>query len=214
MKFLSNSLLVLLVFTLVIFTACGPQEEDPANQQTTEVVEEELHQPITLQLIALVDNNPEIGEMLEASIAKAKEVNPDTIMNPVQNLDDYYSYIDRVSRSLPQNMLECSTELSMREQMLQGICYFYFLVSQPLDDLEGMGHFSNSLQYYEPFASWLRDFAVVQGQYMDTEDSWNQETFEEIFADTDFGLQEDWYEDSPTGTPSTDSFAGTSPLQM
>ncbi len=196
MKFLSNSLLVLLVFTLVIFTACGPQEEDPANQQTTEVVEEELHQPITLQLIALVDNNPEIGEMLEASIAKAKEVNPDTIMNPVQNLDDYYSYIDRVSRSLPQNMLECSTELSMREQMLQGICYFYFLVSQPLDDLEGMGHFSNSLQYYEPFASWLRDFAVVQGQYMDTEDSWNQETFEEIFADTDFGLQEDWYEDS------------------
>jgi len=95
----------------------------------------------------------------------------------------------------------------MREQMLQGICYFYFLVSQPLDDLEGMGHFSNSLQYYEPFASWLRDFAVVQGQYMDTEDSWNQETYDEIFADTDFGLQEDWYEDSPTGTPSTDSFA-------
>jgi len=86
---------MLLVFTLGIFTACGPQEEDPANQQTTEVVEEESHQPITLQLIALVDNNPEIREMLEASIAKAKEVNPDTIMNPVQNLDDYYSYIDR-----------------------------------------------------------------------------------------------------------------------
>ncbi len=196
MKFSSKCLLVLLTFILVLFTACGQQEEVPANQQTTEVGEEELHQPITLQLIALIDNNPEIGEMLEASIAKALEVNPDTIMNPAQNLEDYYAFIDRVSRSLPQNMLECGSELSVREQMLQGICYYYFLVSQPLDDLEGVGHFSNSLQYYEPFASWLRDFAVVQGQYMDTEDSWNQETYEEIFADTDFGIQEDWYEDS------------------
>ena len=177
------------------FIACGPQEEGPDGQGSTAAIGETSHQPITLQLISLIDNNPEIGEMLEASILMAKEVNPDPVTNPVQDLDDYYAYIDRVSRSLPQNMIECSPELSMREQMLQGICYHYFLASQPLVELEDIGLFSNSLQYYEPFASWMRDFAVVQGQYMDTEDSWNQEIFEDIFADSDFGLQEDWYED-------------------
>lgn len=177
------------------FMACGSQEEEPAVENAATVEEESSHQPITLQLIALIDNNPEIGEMLDSSIEKAKEVNPDPLTNPVQDLEDYYAYIDRVSRSLPQNMIECSPELSMRERMLQGICYHYFLVSQPLVELEDMGLFSNSLQYYEPFASWMRDFAVVQGQYMDTEDSWNQEIFEDIFADSDFGLQEDWYED-------------------
>jgi phosphatidylserine decarboxylase len=165
------------------FIACGPQEE------------EITHLPITLQLIELIENNPEIGGLLEESIAKAEEANPDPETNPVQSLDDYYAYIDRASQSLPQDMIECSPELSMRDQMLQGICYHYFLVSQPLPELEDKGLFSNSIEYYEPFASWMRDFAVVQGQYMDTEDSWSEEIYQEIFADADFNLQEDWYED-------------------
>ncbi|MCD4702636.1 MAG: phosphatidylserine decarboxylase [Candidatus Aegiribacteria sp.] len=184
---------IVLITVTTGFIACGSQEEEITHQGSQE--EETTHQPITLQLIELIENNPEIGELLEESIAKAKEANPDPQTNPVQSLDDYYEYIDRASLSLPQDMFDISPELSMRDQMLQGICYHYFLVSQPLPELEDKGLFSNSIEYYEPLASWLRDFAVVQGQYMDTEDSWSEEIYQEIYADADFGLQEDWYED-------------------
>jgi len=188
--------ILMAVILLVItgsFLACGSQEEEITNQPIPQ--EEITHQPITLQLITLIDNNPEIGELLEESIAKAKEANPDPATNPVQSLDDYYAYIDRASQSLPFDMWDISTELSMRDQMLQGICYHYFLVSHPLPELEDKGLFSSSLQYYEPFASWMRDFTVVQGQYMDTEDSWSEEIYQKIYVDPDFGLQTDWYED-------------------
>jgi phosphatidylserine decarboxylase len=188
---------VMMVFSIIAilaFAACGAQEEN-VSSQPAEQEQGVTHQPITLQLMELIENNPEIGTLLEASIAKAKEVNPDPEMNPVQSLEDYYAYIDRASLSLPQDMIECSPDLSMRDRMLQGICYHYFLVSQPLSELENMGLFSNSLQYHEPFASWLRDFAVAQGQYMDTEESWGEDIYQEILADADYGLREDWYED-------------------
>ncbi|MBN2609844.1 MAG: phosphatidylserine decarboxylase [Candidatus Fermentibacteraceae bacterium] len=166
-----------------VYSACGSQEEEIS------------HQPVTLQLIELIESNAEVGELLEESIALAREANPDPETNPVQSLDDYYSFIDRASRSLPQDMIDCPPGLSMRDQMLQGICYFYFLVSQPLPELEDKGLFSNSIEYYEPFASWLRDFAVVQGQYMDTEESWGEEVYLEIYNDAEYGMQDDWYED-------------------
>jgi len=181
--------------------ACGsgedPVEDRPAvtPEDTTAAVETAAHQPITLELIEMIGQNPAIGAMLEESIAMAAEANPDTVTNPVRSLEDYYAYIDRVSRSLPQDMIPCPPDLTVRERMLQGICYHYFLVSQPLSGLEDMGLFSNSLQYHEPFASWMRDFAVVQGEYMDTEESWSDGEYREILADAEFGMQEGWYED-------------------
>ncbi|MFO8059183.1 MAG: phosphatidylserine decarboxylase [Bacillota bacterium] len=184
---------------MTVLCGCGSREEGVGS---TSLQQEEglAHEPITMELIELIGENPEIGELLEASIANAKEINPDPATNPVQSLENYYAFIDRTSRSLPQDMIECPPGLSMRERMLQGICYFYFLVGQPLPELEGEGLFSNSLQYHEPFASWMRDFAVVQGQYMDTEDSWSGEVYREILADSDFGLQEAWYEDPSNWT--------------
>jgi phosphatidylserine decarboxylase len=173
-----------LIAAMTGFIACGPKETP----------EENGHQPITLELIDLIENNPEIGELLEKSIAEAKEANPDPKTNPVQSLDDYYDFVDRASVSLPQNLVETSPDLTMRDQMLQGLCYCYFLVDQPLPELEDKGLFKNSLQYYEPFSSWLRDFAVVWGEYLDTEDSWSDEIYEEIKADPEFGLDTGWYE--------------------
>lgn len=184
---------------MTVLCGCGSQEEG-VGSTSLQQEEEVAHEPITMELIELIGENPEIGELLEASIANAREINPDPATNPVQSLEDYYAFIDRTSRSLPQDMIQCPPGLSMRERMLQGICYFYFLVGQPLPELEGEGLFSNSLQYHEPFASWMRDFAVVQGQYMDTEDSWSGEVYREILADSDFGLQEAWYEDPSNWT--------------
>jgi phosphatidylserine decarboxylase len=151
------------------------------------------HKPITEELIALVEVNPEIGSMLEASIAEAKEANPDPKTNPVQSLSEYYDFIDRASELIPQDVLENPSDLTS-DQILQSICYFYFLVDQPLPELEDKGLYKNTIQYYEPFSSWLRDFANAWGSFLDTEESWNNETYMEFYDDPSFGLQEGWYE--------------------
>jgi phosphatidylserine decarboxylase len=153
------------------------------------------HKQITRELIDLVETNPEIGEMLEASIAEAKEVNPDPKTNPVQNLSDYYDFIDSTSELIPREVLENPSDLT-RDQILQSICYFYFLVDQPLPELEDKGLYNNAIQYYGPFSSWLHNFVETWGAFLDTEESWNQETYQEFYNDSSFGLQKGWYESS------------------
>lgn len=151
------------------------------------------HTAVTQQLISLVGGNPDVRNMLEKSIAEAGKINPDIKTNPVQNLAAYYDFIDRASQLLPQDLLKNPSQ-NVRDQMLQGICYFYFLVGQPLPELGGKGLFRNTIQYYPPFSSWLRSFANTWGSYLATEASWNNEIYQQIYADPQFGLQAGWYE--------------------
>ncbi|MCX6673975.1 MAG: phosphatidylserine decarboxylase [Methanothrix sp.] len=162
---------------------------------STVAMGEDSHKAITQDLINLIEKNPEIGNMLEASIAKAKEINPDPKTNPVQNLSDYYDFIDSTSEIIPQDVLGDPSNIT-RDQILQSICYFYFLVDQPLPELENKGLFNNTIQYYEPFSSWLRDFADAWGLFLDTEESWSPKIYQEFYNDPNFGLQKGWYESS------------------
>jgi len=151
------------------------------------------HKTITLELIKLVDSNEEVESLLEASIAEAQKINPDQESNPVQSLTAYYDFIDKAVELLPQEILPGPSG-SVRDQMLQGICYFYFLIDQPLTELEGKNLYKNAIQYYPPFSSWLLNFANAWGSYLSTEDSWNQEIYQQIYDDPKFGLQKGWYE--------------------
>lgn len=162
------------------------------------------HKQITLDLMDLVEKNPEIGSMLEASIAAAKEINPDPETNPVQSLSDYYDFIDRASELIPHEVLENPSDITS-DQILQSICYFYFLVDQPLAELEEKGLYKNAIQYYEPFSSWLLNFADVWGDFLDTEESWNNDTYQEFYDDPSFGLQNGWYE-SPSNWKTFNQF--------
>ena len=67
-------------------------------------------------------------------------------------------------------------------------------MDQPLPELEGLGLFKPSLQYYEPFSKWTREFAVTWGDYLDTEESWNEKNFKQFENDPLFGLRVGWYE--------------------
>ncbi len=151
------------------------------------------HKPITLELIKLVNSDKEVESLLKASIAEAKKINSDTRSNPVQSLTAYYDFIDKAVELLPQEILPGPSG-SVRDQMLQGICYFYFLIDQPLSELEGQNLYKNAIQYYPPFSSWLLNFANAWGSYLATEDSWNQEIYQQIYDDPKFGLQKGWYE--------------------
>jgi len=156
----------------------------------------DIHKPITWELINLLEENPEVKGMLEKSITEAKKINPDPKTNPVQSLRDYYDFIDRASELIPQDVLENPPSFTLKDQILQGICYFYFLVDQALPELEGKGLFKNRIQYYEPFSSWLRNFAKTQGAFLDTEKSWSQKIYQQFYNDPNFGLQKGWYESS------------------
>ncbi|MEA3456185.1 MAG: phosphatidylserine decarboxylase, partial [Campylobacterota bacterium] len=123
----------------------------------------------------------------------AKKVNPDAKTNPVQDLNGYYGYIDSASELIPSEVLDHPKHL-LREQIMQSLCYFYFLVDQPLAELEGKGLYRNTIQYYEPFSSWTRDFANAWGIFLDTDKSWSDKTYQEFKKDPRFGLQKGWYE--------------------
>lgn len=154
----------------------------------------DAHKPVTRRLMRLIERNPRIGDLLSASIAKAKQANPDPKTNPAQSLQEYFDFIDRASELIPREVLEHPSDLT-REQILQSICYFYFLVDQPLDELEDKGLFDNTLQYDPAFSGWLRDFAGTWGKFLDTQASWGEACYREFLKDPRFGLQRGWYED-------------------
>ena len=162
------------------------------------------HKPITQELIQLIENNPEIGNMLENSIAEARNANPDIETNPVQTLQEYYDFIDRTSVALPWQIL-MNPELSMFDQVDQSLNYFYFLIDQPLPELEGKGLYENCIQYYEPFSGWLLKYLDTWQEFLDSEASWDESMYQEFYQDPKFGLQNDWYE-SPSNWKTWNQF--------
>ncbi len=162
------------------------------------------HKPITVELIALTKSHPEIKTMLDESVKKAKSINPNIVTNPAQNWKLYLQYIDNASELIPQQILDMPAVL-IRDQILQSICYFYFLIDQPLTELEDKGYYNNTLQYYPPFSEWLVKFADAWGTFLDTEASWSSKSFKQFYDDPQFGLQTGWYE-SPSNWKTFNQF--------
>jgi phosphatidylserine decarboxylase precursor len=154
------------------------------------------HKPITRKLISLVKKDPKIRSMLEASIAEAAKINPDKKTNPVQNLSEYYDFLDKAANLLPQNILDNPSN-PLPVQIQQGICYLYFLIDQPLPQLKENGVGKDSIQYYKPFAKWVYKLVNSYGAFLDTTASWDEKVYQELYKDPKFGLQKEWYE-SPT----------------
>ena len=149
----------------------------------------------TKELIVLLDNDPNLKSMLISSLEKAKEINPDRNTNPAQNLEEYYKFVTWAERTMPWAIVKKEEYPEIFDNIFQGLCAFYFLIDQPLPELEGKGLVNNSLQYYEPFAKWLVTFSKSWGAFLDTEESWNEEHYQMALNDTNFGLRNDWYED-------------------
>lgn len=161
----------------------------------------------TQKLIELVENNPEVKSMLKSSIEKASQVNPDKNTNPAQNLGDYYDFVSYCEKAMPWALIQKPDYPEIFDHIFQSIGCFYFLIDQPLPELEGKGYFHNSLQYAEPFSSWLVTFSRSWGKYLDTEDSWNEEYYQMALNDPAFGLQNGWYEDPSNWKTFNDFFA-------
>jgi phosphatidylserine decarboxylase len=149
----------------------------------------------TMDLISLVESNPQLKSMLTASIEKARQINPDRNTNPAQNLEEYYEFVSWAETAMPWTLMKKEEYPEILDNTNQGLCAFYFLIDQPVPELTGKGLVNNSLQYAEPFASWLVNFNNSWGSFLDTEASWNEEYYQMALNDPNFGLQNGWYED-------------------
>ncbi len=178
------TLFVLSLSFLLLFSCVKNTNEDKSDYSAK-----------TLELVNLVDQNPEIKSLLLASIEQARKVNPDKQTNPAQTLEEYYQFVSWTENVMPWQFLEVDYANSLYDRIDQSLCYFFFINDQPLEALEEKGYFNNSLQYHEPYKSWLTSFNKTYGEFMDSEASWSADYYQIALSDGIFGLQNDWYED-------------------
>ena len=159
---------LLSVYILCSFLSFNALAQDITSAQTK-------HEPITQQLMTMVEHNSEIKEMLIDSIAIAKRINPDRVTNPAQTLEEYYSFIDWAAKAMPWSILPSLPYSKLYDQIDQSLDYFYFINDQPLAKLRNKGYYNNSLQYHEPYRTWLINFVKEWGMYLSKEGSWKDE---------------------------------------
>lgn len=179
------SLLIISLTILLLFSCVSNSKKDYSNYGVK-----------TIELIKIVDSNPEIKTLLLKSIENAKKINPDKKTNPAQSLEEYYQFVSWSEKAMPWRLLEVDYANTLYDKIDQSLCYFFYINDQPLEALEGKDYFNNSLQYHEPYKSWLTSFNKTYGEYMDSEESWNSDYYQMALSDGIFGLQNDWYEDS------------------
>ncbi len=81
------------------------------------------------------------------------------------------------------------------DQIDQSLDYFYYINDQPFAALKNKGYYNNSLQYHEPYRTWMINFTKEWGIYLSRDGSWGNEYYQVALADERFGLQKGWYED-------------------
>ena len=182
---------ILAICGVTMFTSCSDDD--------TPIAPEQEHTEAVSELIRLMDGHPDVKALLEKSIAKAASVNPDRRYNPAQTLTEFYDFVDWNMRQLPWDVMiqQAPSEYgqSLYGRTDQGVGYFWFLVDQPLEELEGRGYYYPTVEFVEPFASWLTTYADSWGSWLSTEESWNNTYYNIVATDPDWGLSKGWYED-------------------
>ena len=196
---------ILVICNATVFTSCS-NDDTPITPE-----KERQHTEAVSELIRLMDGNPDVKTLLEKSITKAAAVNPDRRYNPAQTLTEFYDFVDWNVRQLPWNVMihQAPSEYgqSLYGRTDQGVGYFWFLVQQPLEELEGRGYYYPTVEFVEPFASWLTTYANSWGSWLSTEESWNDTYYNMVATDPDWGLSKGWYEDGSRWRTYNDFFS-------
>jgi phosphatidylserine decarboxylase len=148
--------------------------------------------PVVQELITRLQKNPILYDMLEKSIKMASSKINFEEKNKVKNINEYILFINNYVLHTPDQLTNSDTV--SKQDMLDGICYFYFLIDQPLEDLKNSGLFKNSIQYYPIFQEWLLQYVVTIGEYLDTDKSWNNQYYNKIVQSGEFNMNSGWYE--------------------
>lgn len=167
----------------------------------------EEYNETTRELIQLVESNSDLKALLEEAIAKGKEINPDKSTNPAQSLEEYYAFVDYSQKVMPWDVIFCPGQPSIFGRMYQALCYCYFINCMPLESLQDSTFFTASVQYVEPYRSWLVKYCKSWGRYLSSPASWNKEYEELMMQQEELGMTKGWYEDPSNWHSFNDFFA-------
>lgn len=155
------------------------------------------HTEAVKELIRICPENSEVRRLLEHSIRQAATVNPDRQYNPAQTFDEFCTFVDRNIRCIPWDVMLYPAPndygRSLYGRVDQGIGYFWFVVDQPLDELRDRGYYYPTVEFVEPFSSWLSTYSQSWGDWLSTEESWNDTYFNMVLNDPDWGFTKGWY---------------------
>ncbi len=158
---------------------------------------QEEHTEAVWALIDICNKNAEVKGLLEHAIRQAAEINPDRRYNPAQSLTEFYDFVDWNIRQLPWDVMIHKAPHSYGQSLYgrtdQGIGYFWFIVDQPLEELKGRGFYYPTVEFVEPFSSWLTTYAQSWGEWLSSEESWNDGFYRMVADDPDWGLTYGWY---------------------
>ena len=98
------------------------------------------HSEPAVAMMRCLESDPELMALMEKSIAKAKEINPDHNTNPVQSIQELYEFLDWAATCMPWNVLKDASYPTLYGHIDQSVDYFWFLIDQPLEELEGRGY--------------------------------------------------------------------------
>ena len=160
---------------------------------------------IVARLRHLLEEDAELRQLAEQSLAQAAQANPHLHTNPVRSLDDWFAYMEYFLHHMPWQNLDLGEDSSFFRRIDQNIGYFYYLIDQPLDALKGRGYWYPSLQYEPRIAAWLVEYNKTWGEWLSSADSWNDEYYRLARSDSRFELDTDRYE-SPSNWHSWNDF--------
>lgn len=143
---------------------------------------------------AVMNQNPDIRVLVEKSIARASIINPDRKTNPVQSLNELYDFLDYTVTCMPWNIIPEERYNNFATKCDQNILYVYWLLDQPLEELEGKELFYPSVEYLEPIYTWLTEYNNTWRDFLDSEASWKQAYLEMLLRDPSWNLDKGWYE--------------------
>jgi len=152
----------------------------------------EYKQKTTIDFIKLMENE-ENSELVKKAIAKAQAINSDPITNPVHDLNSLYDFLEYSVTCMPWDVLKNPDFENLYFCVDQCIDYFWFLFSQHLEELEHHDYYRPTLEYHEPFASWIKEYSDAWGAFLNTEESWNDDYFAKSFIDDSFGMNKNWF---------------------
>ena len=151
-------------------------------------------QKVSVSFKAVMDKNPDIRVLVEKSIAQASTINPDRKTNPVQSLKELYDFLDYTVTCMPWNIMPEERYDNFATKCDQSILYVYWLLDQPLEELEDKGLFYPSVEYLEPIYRWLTEYNNTWRDFLDSKASWKQAYLDMLLRDPSWNLDKGWYE--------------------
>lgn len=203
---MKRSLRFVIAFLLsgIILAGSGRQAAAETTKDANTSAEREQ---ITKDFMNMIEEDPELKDLMEESINLAAMNNPDQKTNPVRSLEDYYDFLDWSATCMPWNILNKQKYPDLYSSVDQGLDYFYYLLDQPLPELAGKGYYYPCLEYHEPIASWCKEYAKSWGEFLSTSESWNDEYYKLACSDESFGMNKGWYADSNIWSSFNDWFS-------